>query len=228
MSEPHTTAAAPPTKPAPPQPVVATVVPLAPSPWQFGLKALLGLMAVCCVQFALMRYLTVVGGFALGLALCVAALAVMMFVAVCLAGRRSPLLAKLDYVGIRLVLAITILFLGTLFAGGGTTAWYVAGEMQLAILLETDLGIRTRSIQVYDSKSSHNALLIMTVTSGGVGDLAGLRRGEVIYFDETQSGFYRRLAESRGQPTDINVAIGATSGSLDNCPKRAVTITLPP
>lgn len=227
MAEPFLTAA-PAENPAPPSPVLATVVPPAPSPWQFGLKALLGLMAVCCVQFALMRYLTVLGGLALGLGLCVAALAVMMFVAVCLAGRRSPLMAKLDYYGIRLVLAISVLFLGTLFAGGGTTAWYVAGEMQLAILLETDLGIRTRSIQVYDSKASHNALLIMTVTSGGVGDLAGLRKGEVIYFDETQSDFYRRLADNRGQPTDINVAIGATSGSLDSCPKRAVTITLPP
>lgn len=215
-------------KPAPMAPVLATVVPPAPSPWQFGLKALLGLMAVCCVQFALMRYLTVVGGLVFGLGLCLAALGVMMVTAVCLVGRRSPLMEKLDYYGIRLVMAISVLFLGTLFAGGGTAAWYVASEMQLAILLETDLGIRTRSIQVYDSKSSHNALLIMTVSSGGVGDLAGLRKGEVIYFDETQSDFYHRLAENRGKPTDINVAIGATSGSLDSCPKRAVTITLPP
>lgn len=227
MSEPLIVAT-PPEKPAPKAPVLATVVPPAPSPWQFGLKALLGLMAVCSVQFALMRYLTVVGGLVFGLGLCLAALTVMMLVAVCLAGRRSPLMAKLDYYGIRLVLAISFLFLGTLFAGGGTTAWYVASEMRLAILLETDLGVRTRSIQVYDSKTSHNALLIMTVSSGGVGDLAGLRKGEVIYFDETQSDFYHRLDENRGKPTDINVAIGATSGSLDSCPKRAVTITLPP
>lgn len=221
-------AAAPADQSAPKAPVVATVVPPAASPWQFGLKALLGLMAVCSVQFALMRYLTVVGGLVFGLGLCLAALGVMMVTAVCLVGRRSPLMERLDYYGIRLVMAISVLFLGTLFAGGGTAAWYVASEMQLAILLETDLGIRTRSITVYDNKSSHNALLIMTVSSGGVGDLAGLRKGEVIYFDETQSDFYHRLAESRGKPTDINVAIGATSGSLDSCPKRAVTITLPP
>ncbi|MFN0016968.1 MAG: hypothetical protein ACKVP0_01845 [Pirellulaceae bacterium] len=222
------TVAAPSEKPAPPAPVLATVVPPAPSPWQFGLKALLGLMAVCCVQFALMNYLTVIGGLIVGLGVCLAALTVMMFIAVCLVGRRSPQMERLDFYGIRLVVAIAVLFLGTLFAGGGTAAWYIAGEMQLAILLETDLGIRTRSIQVYDSKATHRALLIMTVTSGGIGDKAGLRKGEVIYFDETQSAFYHRLAENRGKPTDINVAIGATSGSLDTCPKRAVTITLPP
>ena len=68
----------------------------------------------------------------------------------------------------------------------------------------------------------------MTVSSGGVADRAGIRKGEVIYFDETQSSFYHRLAENRGKPVDVNVAIGATSGSLDSCPKRAVTVTLPP
>jgi hypothetical protein len=207
---------------------VATVVRPAPSPWQFGLKALLGLMAVCCVQFAVMRYLGVAWGFGVGLGVCLAALAVMMFIAVCLIGSRSPLMEKLDYYGIRLVLAIGVLFLGTLFAGGGTAAWYVSSEMQLAVTLETNLGIRTRSIQVYDTKGTYNALYVMTVSSGGVADRAGIRKGEVIYFDETQSSFYHRLADNRGKPVDVNVAIGASSGSLDTCPKRAVTITLPP
>src|SRR5689334_11063265 len=117
--------AAPPQSPAPKEPVVATVVRPGPSRWQFGLKALLGLMAVCCVQFALMRYLTVPGVFGVSLGICFVALAVMMFVAVCLISTRSPLMEKLDYYGIRLVLAMGVLALGTLFAGGGTAAWYV-------------------------------------------------------------------------------------------------------
>jgi hypothetical protein len=227
MPEPLTSAA-PPQGPGPKTPVVATIVPPAASPWQFGLRALLGLMAVCCVQFALMRYLTVLGGFAVGLGVCVAAFAVMMVVAVCLIGRRSPLLERLDYYGIRLIMAMCVLFLGTLFAGGGTAAWYVAREMQLAVTLETGLGLRTRSIQVYDKTGTYRALYVMTVTSGGIADRAGIRKGEVIYFDETQGDFYRRLEENRGKPVDINVAIGAASSSLDTCPKRAVTITLPP
>jgi hypothetical protein len=74
---------------------------------------------------------------------------------------------KLDYYGIRLVLAMVVLFLGTLFAGGGTAAWYVASEMQLAVLLETDLGIRTRSIQVYDKKGTYNALHVMASLQRG-------------------------------------------------------------
>ncbi len=221
--------AAPPSpEAAPKEPVLATVIPPGPSPWQFGLRALLGLMAVCCVQFALMSYLTVAGGFAVGLSVCVSAFAVMMLVAACQIGHRSPLLERLDFYGIRLVMAMSVLFLGTLFAGGGTAAWYVASEMQLAVTLETDLGLRTRSIPVVDKKETYNALYIMTVTSGGIADRAGIRKGEVIYFDETQSAFYHRLAENRGRPIDINVAVGAASSSLDICPKRAVTITLPP
>lgn len=226
MSEPIA-AAAPPQSSAPKEPIVATVVRPGPSPWQFGLKALLGLMAVCCVQFTMMRYLGALGGLGVSLGICGVAFACMMFTAVCLIGSRSPLMEKLDYYGIRLVLAMVVLFLGTLFAGGGTTAWYVASEMQLAVLLETDLGIRTRSIQVYDKKGTYNALHVMAISSGGVADRAGIRKGEVIYFDETQSSFYHRLADNRGKPVDVNVAIGATSGSLDSCPKRAVTITLP-
>ena len=220
--------AAPPQTPAPKEPVLATVIPPGPSPWQFGLRALLGLMAVCCVQFALMRYLTVAGGFAVGLSVCVSAFAVMMLVAACQIGRRSPLLERLDFYGIRLVMAMSVLFLGTLFAGGGTAAWYVASEMQLAVTLETDLGLRTRSIEVADKKGKYNALYIMTVTSGGIADRAGLRKGEVIYFDETQSSFYHRLADNRGKPVDLNVAVGAASSPLDICPTRAVTMTLPP
>jgi hypothetical protein len=220
--------AAPPQSSAPKEPVVATVVRPGPSPWQFGLKALLGLMAVCCVQFAMMRYLGVPGGLGVSLGICVVAFACMMFTAVCLIGSRSPLMEKLDSYGIRLVLAMVVLALGTLFAGGGTTAWYVASEMQLALTLETDLGIRTRSTEVYDTKKGrYNALYIMTISSGSVADRAGIRKGEVIYFDETQSSFYHRLADNRGKPVDVNIAIGATSGSLDSCPKRAVTITLP-
>lgn len=220
--------AAPPSGPAPQEPVVATVVPPAPSPWQFGLRAMLGMMAVCCLQFAVMSYVGVFGGFIIGMSVCIIAFASMMLAAVFLIGRRSPLMEKLDFYGIRLVLAITVLFLGTLFAGGGTAAWYVATEMQLAVTLETELGLRTRSIQVYDKAGLHNALMIMTVSSGGIADLAGLRTGEVIYFDETQSDFYRRLDENRGQSVDVNVAIGAGSASLDSCPKRSVALAIPP
>ena len=189
---------------------------------------MLGLIGVCCLQFAVMNYVGVFGGFLVGMSVCVFAFAVMMLIAVFLIGSRSPLMEKLDYYGIRLVMAISVLFLGTIFAGGGTAAWYVLTEMQLAVTLETKLGLRTRSVQVYDSNSRHNALLIMTVSSGGVADRAGLRTGEVIYFDETQSDFYHRLDKNRGQSVDVNVAIGATSASLDTCPKRAVTLALPP
>ncbi len=103
----------------------------------------------------------------------------------------------------------------------------IVSELQLSVQMETELGLRTRSILVYDKQGTHNGLLILSVSTGGLADRAGLRKSEVIYFDEMQSEFYHRLAESRGKPVDLNVAIGAGSASLDNCPKRSVTITLP-
>lgn len=220
--------AASPTAPPPKEPVLATIVPPPPSTWQFGLRAMLALMAVCCVQFAVMNYVGPFWGLVVGLAACLAALTVMLFAAVCIFSSRSPLMEHFDYYAIRLVVAITILFLGTILAGGGTAAWYVLSELRLSVQLETSLGMRTRAIQVYDNAGAKNGLLIMTVASGGIADRAGLRRDEVIYFDETQSDFYRRLAQNRGKPVDLNVAIGAASAPLDSCPKRSVTVTLPP
>ena len=219
--------AAPPTSPPPKEPVLATIVPPAASPWQFGLRAMLGLMAVCCVQFAVMSYLGVFWGLFAGMGLCLTALGILLFCAF-LISSRSPLLSRFDYIAIRLVVAITLLFLGTILAGGGTAAWYVVSELRLSVMLETDLGMRSRAIQVYDDKGERSGLLIMSVTSGGIADRAGLRKNEVIYFDERTSEFYHRLAENRGKPVDLNVAIGPPSISLDKAPKRSVTVTLPP
>lgn len=209
------------------EPILATVVPPAPSPWQFGLKALMGLMVVCSVQFALMSYVGVMAGLGVAIALCGAALAIILLVAIVFVPSRTPLMERLDFVGIRLVVAITILLVGTILAGGGTAVLYSVTEMRTAVNLETDLGMATRRIEVWDSKGTHNALKIMVVVPGSQADRAGLKIGEVVVVEGTVSDFYQRMQENRGKTYTLNVCGPAVGGSIENLPQRQVTVPVP-
>lgn len=209
------------------EPVLATVVPAAPAPWQFGLKALLGLMVVCSVQFALMSYLTVFGGLIAALVICGVALAGILLTAVLFVPSRTRLMERLDYVGIRLVVGITVLLVGTILAGGGTAIVYTVGEMRTAMILEQKVGMRTLRTEVWDGKGTHNALRILVVFPGSEAEKAGLKAGEVIVLEGTASEFYQRMQESRGKTYDFNVSGNPVGGSIEKIPQRRVTINVP-
>ena len=209
------------------EPILATVVPPAPSPWQFGLKSLLGLMAVCSVQFALMSYLTVFGGLLAAVGLCFAALAILLLWAVLFVRSRSSLMERLDFIGIRLVVGIAVLLVGTILAGGGKAVAYVVGNMWTAMDLEKDLGLRTMRSDVSDGKKTSNVLRIVLVLPGSDADKAGLKSGEVIVLEETVDEFYQRLAENRGKRVDLHVSGPPVGGSINNVPQRQVPIVVP-
>ncbi|HUE72439.1 MAG TPA: hypothetical protein VMP01_16260 [Pirellulaceae bacterium] len=215
---------------APPddEPILATIVPPAPSPWQFGIRSLLGLMAVCGVQFALMRYLTVFGGLVAAVGLCFLALAVLLLWAVLFVRSRSPLMDRLDYVGIRLVVGITVLLVGTILAGGGTAVAYTVGSLWTAMELEKDFGIRTVRSEVWDEKRTYRALKIVFVYPGSDAAKANIRSGEVIVImDGTVDQFYENMQQKRGQQIGINVAAAPVGGSIEKNPPRSITITVP-
>ena len=97
----------------PPEPVTAEIVPPAPSPWRFGLKALLGLMAVCSVQFAVMNYLgSVLWGMVAGMAACFVVFSAIVLGGMALAGSRKQWIAHLDALVVRLMLAMVCCSLG--------------------------------------------------------------------------------------------------------------------
>lgn len=210
------------------EPILATIVPPAPSPWQFGLKTLLGLMAVCSVQFALMSYLTVFGGLLAAIGLCFLALAVLLAWAVLFVRSRSSLMDRLDFIGIRLVIAITVLLIGTILAGGGTAVAYTVGTIWTAMELEKDLGIRTLRSEVSDADRSYRALTILMVYPGSNAQKAGIRSGEVIVIDGTIDEFYKRLEANRGASWTLQVAAPPVGGSIEKNPPRSVTIQVPP
>jgi len=209
------------------EPIVATVVPPAPSKWQFGLKSLLGLMAVCCVQFALMSYLGVMGGLGVAILICVAGLAVLLLVAILFVPSRTQTMERLDFVGIRLVVGIAILLVGTILAGGGTAVYYSVGGMWMAMDLEKDLGIRTLRSEVWDGKQTNRALKIVVVFPGSDAAQAGIQSGEVIVIPSTIDEFYENMHQNRGKSFNLDVAATPVGGSIEKSPRRTVSIIVP-
>jgi len=212
----------------PPEPVTAEIVPPAPSPWRFGLKALLGLMAVCSVQFAVMNYLgSVLWGMVAGMAACFVVFSAIVLGGMALAGSRKQWIAHLDALVVRLMLAMVVLFFGTILAGGGTAAWQVSSRLDRERSVEKNLGMSVKQVQVVHDNHVVSALQITSLTDGGVAHQAGLQKDEIILVDSTIDELFQMLEANRGKQVDVNVATGALNTPVEKCPQRSVTLPVP-
>lgn len=198
-----------------------------PSPWRFGLKALLGLMAVCSVQFAAMSYLGVLAGLAIGVLVCFVAFTAIIVIGPLLSGERARALPQLDVIIVRLMLGIVILAFGSIMAGGGTAAWYVYARIQTEALIEQKLGFSVRPVMIDHNKQSVTGLLIDGITGGGVAHQAGLQTNDVILIDVAPAEYFQTLFDNRGKEVNINVATGAVTKSVESCPQRTVSVVVP-
>jgi hypothetical protein len=213
--------------PIAPEPITAKLVPPPPSPWRFGLKALLGLMAVCSVQFAAMSYLGVLAGFVAGVVVCFAAFTAIIVVGPFLTGQQARLVPQLDVVIVRLMLAIVILIFGSIMAGGGTAAWHVLARIQTERLIEQKLGLSLSPVMIDHHQHTETGLLIESLTNGGVAHQAGLQKNDVVLVEGTVTEYLQTLYENRGKEVNINVATGALTKSVESCPQRTVTLVIP-
>jgi hypothetical protein len=213
---------------AAPEPVIAEIVPPAPSPWRFGLKALLGLMVVCSVQFAAMNWLGILEGLVAGGFVCFAAFGAIVVAAPFLTGERARLLPQLDAIIVRLMLAIVILVVGTILAGGGTAVWMVATRIQTERLVEQKLGLSLKEVTVMHNNRVVSALHIAAVTDGGAAHDAGIQKDDVIVLEGTVGETIEMLYANRGKDVDLNLATGAVSRPIESCPQRSVTVAVPP
>ena len=210
------------------EPVTAEIVPPAPSPWRFGLKALLGLMVVCSVQFAAMNWLGILEGLVAGGFVCFAAFGGIVVAAPFLTGERARLLPQLDAIIVRLMLAIVILVVGTILAGGGTAVWMVATRIQTERLVEQKLGLSLKEVTVMHNNRVVSALHIAAVTDGGAAHDAGVQKDDVIVLEGTVGETIEMLYANRGKDVDLNLATGAVSRPIESCPQRSVTVAVPP
>ncbi|MCI0359755.1 MAG: hypothetical protein L0211_14865 [Planctomycetaceae bacterium] len=220
------TAAAPPVAP---EPVTAEVVrpSPAPSPWRFGLKALLGLMAACSVQFAAMSYLGVLAGFVAGVVVCFAAFTAIIVIGPFLTDERARLVPQLDVMIVRLMLAIVILIFASIISGGGTAAWHVLSRIQTERLIEQKLGLSLKPVMIDHNQRIETGLLVESITGGGAAHQAGLQKNDVVLIGGTVAEYLQTLYENRGKEVNINVATGALSKSVESCPQRTVTLAIP-
>ena len=213
--------------------VDAELVPDPPNPFSFGMKALLGLVAISAVQLALMSDLGPLVGLLVGIGLCVVAMSVLMISSVILGLRPGEqLLEKLDRIAIRLVVGIVVLFFGTIVAGGGQLIYLAMEDARFHWRMQSDLGITyaTKTVYNFPGDGTHQVLELTSVTADGPFDKAGLQKGDLILLDETSNNFLQKLDGLRGQSIDIPVAnYKASSGKteVDDTTKRTVTVQLP-
>lgn len=214
--------------------VPAELIPDRPSPYAFGIKALLAATAVAGVQFALMSYLGPFFGLMAGIGLCALAMIGLMIAAVALGLRPgNTLLDSLDRIAIRLVIGMVILFFGTIFAGGGQLIYMAIASARFQWKVQSDLGFTYQTRQLYDYPTGEpqSVLEVTSVTRGGPFDVAGVRQGDLVLLDGTPDDFLKDMDQQRGQAVDVTVAnYAASSGrsSIDETTERTMTIQVPP
>lgn len=208
-------------------PVTAQIVPPPPSPFTFGLRALMGLMAVCSVQFALMSYLGVLVGLIVGTLVCLFAFALVLFTGLVVGSRNDKLFEQLDAISIRLVLSIVVLCIGTMFAGGGVMAYQYFVETRSALNMDRQLGMLTLRVDVVNNGQVSQALHIKTIFPGGIADQSGLKTDDVILPGGTLVEHYQMLEKNRGQQVDLSVAFGAADAPVEDCKQRTVALIVP-
>jgi hypothetical protein len=208
--------------------VVAVSALPAPSPWRFGLKALFGMIAVASVQFAAMNYLGVLGGLVLGMMVCAAAFTLILLIGLVMTGERARVLPQLDAIIVRLMLALVVLIAGTMLAGGGLAVWEAAARIRLERSIESRLGMTVDEVPLVHGTDVVWGLAITGLSAGKPAHAAGLTTSDVILVSGTADELLARLDQDRGKSIDLNIATGATTQSVQNCPQRSVTIDIPP
>ena len=186
------------------------------------------MMACCGVQFALMSYIGTMWGLIVGIFLCLGVFSVVLVVGIAIAtGNPSKSVNRLDNLAIQLTLAIVILFISVIFAGGGMAIYQVVIQTRLKSQLQHDLGVSFDTTYVRKEQGFEPALEVNSVTPGGLAEQAGFQTGDVIVSDSQPREYLRILDENRG--SEINVTLAAVSGNqpVDKAPQRQVTVMIP-
>jgi hypothetical protein len=159
---------------------------------------------------------------------CFVAFSLIVLAAMVLQGNQTRWLAQLDALVVRLMIAIVVLLLGTILAGGGTAAYEVYARLSMERSVEQNLGLSLKHVQVVREKHVVSALQVAAIEDGGVAHQAGLQTGEVIVVETTIDELIKVLYENRGKDVDINVATAAAMNTaVENCPQRSVTLSVP-
>jgi len=213
-----------------PEPVVAEVVsePQGAPRFRFGLRAMLALVAICGLQFALMSYLGSFWGLLLGLAFCWSLLCVLLVIAILLHRRKhEPFMIHLNRWAIPVTLAIVILSVSVMAAGGGWVVYDAITRGRMVSRLKDDLGFRSRRTHVIRDAVMVEAILVRSVARGEPFESAGVKKGDVIIVERSVNDFFEVMEENRGGSVTITVAADAENQDVKNCVARQLDVSVP-
>lgn len=197
-------------------------------PLRFGLRELMIVTALCSMQFAVMNYLGVLVGFAVGGALCLVGMTAAMVAGLWIGNAERELFSRLDRLVIRLVLALTAIAVSGGLSGGGILLLKELEPLRHAWWLERQLGLKTERGVAWLNDGVVEVLVVKTVSPGLPADQAGLKVGDQIRPLPTVSAFYRNLYERRGQECDLTAYRGGSAlNKLDSLAELEFTIAIP-
>ncbi len=206
-------------------------------PLRFGLRALLALTAICSAQFAFMSYVGTLPGLLVTALLSGACLAALLVGPLVMGRRaRAAWMGSLDQLAIRLAMAIALLLIGAMLAGGGLAIHYQVSSMRLARKVQRHIGLSARDEQILETdddglQTGRHAIFVRHVTPGGACHEAGFLKGDVILTEMRPLEYYRMLDENRGNAVTVEVASGAVGSVLipvEDCPQRSLELQIPP
>ena len=198
------------------------------SPLRFGVKAMFAVTACCGVQFALMSYLGTLWGLCIGILVCLSGFTVVMVVGIVLAnGDPSRAVARLDNLAIQFTLAVVLLFVGVIFAGGGLAIYNVVSEARLKARVQRKLGVYLATDFVNKNGNHENALRVKSVSPGSIAEQSGFETGDVIVTDSPPKEYLQILDDNRGKEIDVTLAAVSGSQRIDEVPMRKVTVAIP-
>lgn len=191
--------------------VEAEIVRPAP-PLRFGLRELMIVTALCSVQFAVMNYLGVLVGFAVGGAVCLVGMTAAMLAGLWIGNTDRELFSRLDRLVIRLVLALTAIAVSGGLSGGGILLLKQLEPLRHAWWLERQLGLKTERGVAWLKDGVVEVLVVKTVSPGLPADQAGLKVGDQIRPLPTTSRTLPRRGRSGGvRPPKERTAMIVTS-----------------
>lgn len=198
------------------------------SPFRFGLKTLFALVTICGVQFALITHLGAFLGLLIGIAVCIMGLLILIFTGMLFAGSHSgKAIDRMDQLAIRLTVAVVVLFVGSILAGGGSLVYKQVGKYYLAAKIKKDLGFTFRRQYAQLDDEMVRVIVVTSVKPGGAFEKAGFRRQDIIVSSTPPYELLKEYDENRGQTVNVAVVSGPTLQSLDKCAQRNLSLGIP-
>jgi len=134
---------------------------------------------------------------------------------------------RLDQLAIRATIALVLLIISTMFAGGGVIVYDLLAKQYLTKRLEQMLGFNATWSFSIGSNSQNQVMVVKSVSAGGAFEKAGFRQGDMIVNDRPPLELVRWLYDCRGQTINISVVAGPTIKPLADCPQRQLSLAIP-